>query len=438
MRTSAARLLLCLSVTAFATTTPGFAEPVLQDPALRALSEAIAQVRAKYVGTVDDQKMVADAIRGIVQGLDPYSDYLEPASYGELRQDNSGKFGGLGLEVRLDAGVVRVVSTFEDSPASRAGLKPGDLITRLNGTSVEGMTLDQAIQRARGAPDTSVALTVLSKGEAEPRVLTLKRAIIQSHSVNSSLLGSGYGYVRIGHFDQRTAESTLAALAGLHRQSGGSLKGLLIDLRDNPGGLLKSAVAVSSLFLPQDSLVVYTESAHAESRMRLRASENHFRVDGRDETELLSDLRTLPMVVLVNSGSASASEILAGALQDHHRATVVGTQTFGKGTVQVLLPLAGGAALKLTTAYYFTPNGRRIQGKGVTPDTVIDQLAIDTATGIMPAVHGKASGAMPSAACGKAADASVGAGTLGPALADDCQLQRALEFLRLLPVLAKS
>jgi carboxyl-terminal processing protease len=407
---------------------------------LRALSEAIDQVKSKYVGVVDDQKLVADAIRGIAQGLDPYSDYLEPEAYRELRQDNSGKFGGLGLEVRMEAGAARVVSTFEDSPAFRAGLQAGDLITRLNDTSVEGMTLDQTIQRARGEPDTSISLTVIRRGDAQPRVVTLKRAIIQSRSVKSVSLGSGYGYIRITHFNQRTADSLLSALADLNRQNVGGLKGLLVDLRDNPGGLLKSAVAVASEFLPEDSLVVYTEAANAESRMRLRSSIDQYLPKGREEMlDQLPDLKSLPLVVLVNSGSASAAEVLAGALQDQRRATVVGTQTFGKGTVQVLVPLADGAALKLTTAYYFTPNGRRIQGKGVTPDAVIDQLALEVAGALKPASQGPASSAAVPAACGAASgEASTVAAAMTSILGDDCQLQRALETLLHLPILARS
>ena len=413
-----------------------FAASAQKDPALRALAEAIEQVRAKYVGVVDEKKMVSDAIRGIVQGLDPYSDYLDPSSYSELRQDNSGRFGGLGLEVAMDGGAARVVATIENSPASRAGLQPGDLVTGIDGVSLEGFTLDQTIRRARGEPDTSVALTVLRKADAQASVITLKRAIIQSRSVTSALLGSGYGYIRISQFTQRTAESTVTELAQLYRKGGGNLKGLLIDLRDNPGGLLRSAVAVSSIFLPKDSLVVYTEAAHAESRMRLKSSEDQYQPKGRDEVlKQMPDLKTLPLVVLVNSGSASASEIMAGALQDNRRATVVGTQTFGKGSVQVLVPLEDGAALKLTTAYYFTPNGKRIQGKGVTPDTLLDQLAIDKVAGIKPAVHGTTPADTISLACGySAADVPVADAVVG----SDCQLLRAIELLRLLPVLTHS
>ncbi len=430
---------LCSYVFVFAVSNACIAgsEPVVQDPALRALSEVINQVKGKYVGPVDDQKIVGDAIRGILKGLDPFSDYLEPAAYQELRQENSGKFGGLGMEVGMEAGLVRVLSTFEDSPAFEAGIKPGDLITRLNDTSVEGLTLEQTIQRARGAPDSTIAVTVLSKEAAGPRVLTLKRAIIQSRSVKSALLASGHGYVKITHFDQRTAGSVRTALAGLHRQSRGDLQGLLIDLRDNPGGLLKSAVAVSSLFLPDDSLVVYTEARNMESRMRLRTSDKGAVTAGSDES-LNHELKDLPLVVLVNGGSASAAEILAGALKDHRRATVVGTQTFGKGSVQVLVPLADGAALKLTTALYFTPNGYRIQGKGLTPDKIIDQAAIDTVEGIKPAAHTATSTAAVGACGISAIEASAAPNAMLSAMRADCQLQRALDLLRHLPMLARS
>ena len=421
---------------------PAVADGVVQDATLRALAEAIEQVKARYAGAVDEQKLVADAIRGMVQGLDPYSDYLEPEAYLELKQDNGGRFGGLGMEVGLDAGAVRVVSTFEGSPAFQAGLRPGDLITRLNETSVEGLTLDQAIQRVRGEPDTSIALTVLRKGDIEPRVVTLKRAIIDSRSVKSALLGSGYGYIKITHFNQRTADSMLTALAEMARQNGGALKGILLDMRDNPGGLLKSAVAVASVFLPDETLVVYTESATAQSRMRLQTSEQQYLHSSRREyLKQLPDLKSVPVVVLVNSGSASAAEIVAGALQDHRRATVAGTQTFGKGSVQVLVPLADGAALKLTTAYYFTPDGRRIQGKGVTPDHVIEQPAVDAVAGVKPAAPETKAVKAGDAACATAElfDAQDAALLLAvPGNSDDCQLGRAMELLRHLPLLARN
>lgn len=421
---------------------PAAADGAAQDVTLRALAEVIEQVKARYVGSVDDQKLIADAIRGMLKGLDPYSDYLEPEAYREVKQDNSGRFGGLGMEVGLEAGAVRVISTFEDSPALSAGLRPGDLIIRLDDVGVEGLTLDQAIQRARGEPDTNIALTVLRNGD-KPRVVTVKRALIQSRSVKSALLGSGYGYIRITHFSQRTADSMLTALAEMVRQSGGGLKGVLLDLRDNPGGLLKAAVAVSSVFLPEDTLVVYTQAAAAESRMRLRTSEGQSLPASQAQyLKQPADLKNLPLVVLVNSGSASAAEIVAGALQDHRRATVAGTRTFGKGSVQVLVPLADGGALKLTTAHYFTPNGRRIQGEGVVPDEVIEQPASDRTAAVKPAaLEAKSVNVGESAVC--AMQDVLGEQDLAllmaiPGTGDDCQLGRAMELLRHLPVLARS
>jgi carboxyl-terminal processing protease len=415
---------------------PAFAEADAQDPTLRALTEAIEQVKSRYVGSVDGQKLVADAIRGMLQGLDPYSDYLDADAYRELKQDNGGRFGGLGMEVGMDAGGVRVMSAYEDAPAFQAGLRPGDRITRMNDISVAGLTLEQAIRRARGEPDTSIALTVFHPGDDAPHEVTVKRAIIQSRSVKFAVLGSGYGYAKISHFDQRTPESLLAALAQM-TQSAGTLKGVLLDLRDNPGGLLKSAVGVSSIFLPDDSLVVYTEAAAAESRMRLQTSEKLYLRNGSTEAVMqLPYLKTLPLVVLVNSGSASAAEVLAGALQDQHRATIAGTQTFGKASVQVLVPLADGAALKLTTAHYLTPAGQRIQGKGVTPDRIIEGPRSATVIAASAAVLEENGG--DAALCSTADSLRAAAATGQPGAGDDCQLVRALDLLRHMPVIARN
>ena len=440
---SVCHLALCALIINVACIAFAIADEAPQDATVRALSEVVKQIKARYVGAIDDRKLTADAIRGMIQGLDPFSDYLEPAAYRELKQENGGKFTGLGMEVQMEAGAVRVVSTFDDSPAFQAGLRPGDLITRLNETSVEGMTLNQAIQRVRGQPDTSITLTVLRQGDSEPRVLNLKCAIIQSRTVKSTVLGTGYGYIRITHFNQRTADSMLLALADMARHGDSGLKGVLLDLRDNPGGLLKSAVAVSSAFLPADTLVVYTEAAAAESRMRLQTSEDQYlRATDAEYLKHLPDLKTLPLVVLVNGGSASAAEIVAGALQDHRRATVVGTQTFGKGSVQVLLPLQDGAALKLTTAYYFTPNGQRIQGKGLIPDKIIDQPAVVTANDMKHVASQTNSEKADESKTTCAASDLLGAQdaarlTAISENADDCQLGRALDLLRHLPVLAR-
>lgn len=404
-----------------------------QSDAVRAFAEAYSQIKSRYAEPLDDKKLVANAIKGMIGGLDPFSYYLESDAHEGLRQDSAGAFGGLGMEVSMEKNAVKVISAFEDSPAWQAGLQPGDLITRFGDTSVEGLTLDQAIQQARGAPDTSVALTILRSGEAQPRVVTLKRALIQARSVRSAPIDPAYVYLQITHFNKNTAERLHASLAHAYEKTG-ALKGVVLDLRDNPGGLLRSAVAVSSLFLREDELVVYTESASQESRMRLTAKDVSG-PNGEDYSKILgSALKTVPLVVLVNGGSASASEIVAGALQSHKRATIVGARTFGKGTVQVVLPLADGTAMKLTTAYYYTPDGRRIQGTGVTPDIPVDALT----TGTIPVPAGDAQ-VINANVCDAAsgADAKINPASAVPR-GDDCQLERAVEILRRQPVLVRS
>ena len=403
------------------------ADEAAQSDAVRAFAEAYAQIKARYADSVDDKKLVANAIKGMVTGLDPYSYYLEADAYEHLRQESSGVFGGLGMEVALEKNAVKVISAFEDSPAARAGLQPGDLITRFGETSVEGLTLEQAIQQARGEPETSIALTVLRSGETQPRVLTLRRAVIHARTVRAAPIDPAYVYIQITHFSRNTAERMLATLAQAYEKTG-VLKGVVLDLRDNPGGVLRSAVAVSSVFLPEGALAVYTESASAESRMRL-TTRPVFGPDGEDYSKVLGTaLKNVPLVVLVNGGSASASEIVAGALQSHKRATVVGSRTFGKGTVQVVLPLEGGAAMKLTTAFYFTPDGRRIQGSGVVPDIAVDPIA-------SPPLSAEGKDA-PAHACGSSA-AGKQAAVVDGARDEDCQLERAVEILRRQPVLVR-
>lgn len=427
-----------LSAAAFAlwvqTAAAAPADEAAQSGAVRAFAEAYSQIQARYADTLDEKKLVANAIKGMIGGLDPFSYYLDADSYEGMRQDASGAFGGLGMEVSMEKNAVKVISAFEDSPASHAGLQAGDLITRFGDTSVEGMTLEQATHQARGAPDTSVALTVLRGGEVQPRVVTLKRAMIQARSVRTASIDSTYVYLQITHFNKNTAESMLAALAQAYEQNG-VLKGVVLDLRDNPGGVLRSAVSVSSVFLPENALVAYTESASQESRMRLTTKEVRG-PNGEDYSKILgSALKTVPLVVLVNGGSASASEIVAGALQSHKRATIVGARTFGKGTVQVVLPLNDGAAMKLTTAYYFTPDGRRIQGAGVVPDIAVDALT----AGSIPALAGDAQ-AITEKVCAQPAavqDAN-GSPASVASRSDDCQLERAVEILRKQPVPVRS
>jgi carboxyl-terminal processing protease len=312
----------------------------------------------------------------MLTGLDPHSAYLDQDAYKELQVGTQGEFGGLGIEVGMEDGFVKVVSPIDDSPASRAGLKPGDLIVKLDETAVKGMTLNDAVKRMRGKPGTQITLTVMRKGDPKPIVVTLTRAIIKIQSVKSKLLEPGYGYLRLTQFQEQSGESMARAIDGLYKQNNGALKGLVLDLRNDPGGLLNSAVAVSAAFLPKDALVVYTEGRTEDAKMRLTANpENYLRGRTRDDfiAKLPAEIKKVPLVVLVNSGSASASEIVAGALQDHKRAVIMGQRTFGKGSVQSILPLGNNTAIKLTTARYYTPNGRSIQAKGIDPDIPLEE-----------------------------------------------------------------
>jgi len=342
---------------------------------LRAFTEVFGRIKADYVEPVEDKKLITEAITGMLAGLDPHSAYLDQDAFRELQVGTQGEFGGLGIEVGMEDGFVKVVSPIDDSPASRAGIKSGDLIVKLDETSVKGMTLNDAVKRMRGKPNTQITLTIVRKGEPKPILATLTRAVIKIQSVKSKLLEPGYAYFRVTQFQEHTGETLAAAIQTLFKQNQGSMKGIVLDLRNDPGGLLNGAVAVSAAFLPQNSLVVYTDGRTEDAKMRLTASpENYVRGRVRDDylSKLPPEIKSVPMVVLVNSGSASASEIVAGALQDHKRAVIMGTQTFGKGSVQTILPLGNNTAIKLTTARYYTPNGRSIQAKGIVPDIALD------------------------------------------------------------------
>lgn len=342
---------------------------------LRAFAEVFGKIKSDYVDPVEDKKLLTEAINGMVSGLDPHSAYLDADAFKELQDSTQGAFGGLGIEVGMEDGLVKVVSPIEDTPAYKAGLKSGDLILKLDDTLVKGLTLNDAVKRMRGVPDTKIVLTVLRKGENQPLVFTLTRAIIKVQSIKSKIPEPGYGYVRITQFQERTGEDLAKALKSIHDQSNGQIKGLVLDLRNNPGGLLNAAVGVSATFLQKNDLVVYTEGRVADAKMRLTASpENYVRGGPKDDylRDMPTDIKTMPMVVLVNGGSASASEIVSGALQDHKRAIIMGSQTFGKGSVQTILPMNNGAGIKLTTARYFTPNGRSIQAKGIVPDIILE------------------------------------------------------------------
>ncbi|HET7158755.1 MAG TPA: S41 family peptidase, partial [Burkholderiales bacterium] len=298
----------------------------------------------------------------------------------ELQVGTQGEFGGLGIEVGMEDGFVKVVSPIDDSPAARAGVKAGDLIVKLDDSSVKGMTLSDAVKRMRGKPNTNITLTIVRKGEAKPVVVTLQRAVIKIQSVKSKLIEPGYAYFRVSQFQEQTGESLARAIETLFKQNEGPMKGVVLDLRNDPGGLLNGAVAVSAAFLPQNALVVYTDGRTEDARMKLNASPEHY-LRGRLKDDYLKrlppEVKSVPMVVLVNGGSASASEIVAGALQDHHRAVVMGQQTFGKGSVQTILPLGNSTAIKLTTARYYTPGGRSIQAKGITPDIPLEDAVSD-------------------------------------------------------------
>lgn len=342
---------------------------------LRAFADVFNAIKQGYVEPVEDKKLITDSISGMLSGLDPHSAYLDAEAFKDLQVGTQGEFGGLGIEVGMEDGFVKVVSPIEDTPAFRAGVKTGDLIVKLDDTPVKGMSLNDAVKRMRGKPKTDITLTIMRKGENRPIVLTLTREVIKVQSVKSKLAEPGYGYVRVAQFQENTAASLVQHLDKLTK--GGDLKGMVLDLRNDPGGLLHGAVGVAAAFLPANSLVVSTDGRTEDAKREYRAVPEDYLRGTRDDflRHIPASVRELPMVVLVNGGSASASEIVAGALQDHKRAVVMGTQTFGKGSVQTILPLNNSTAIKLTTARYYTPRGRSIQAKGIEPDIVVEEAA---------------------------------------------------------------
>ncbi len=345
---------------------------------LRAFSEVFGRIKSDYVEPVSDKKLITDAIAGMLNGLDPHSAYLDADAFKELQVGTHGEFGGLGIEVGMEDGVVKVISPIEDTPADHAGIKSGDFIIKLDDTLIKGMALNEAVKRMRGKPGSKIVLTIIRKDEPKPLEITLVRAVIKVQSVKSKLMESGYGFVRITQFQEATGENLATALQNLVKQNQGPLKGLVLDLRNDPGGLLTGAVAVSAAFLPKDALVVYTEGRTEEAKMRLTANPENY-LHGSGESDYLKavpdSFKSIPLVVLVNAGSASASEIVAGALQDHKRAVIMGVQTFGKASVQTVLPLGNNTGIKLTTARYYTPGGRSIQAKGIVPDILVEDPA---------------------------------------------------------------
>ena len=340
---------------------------------LRSFSEVFGAIKQNYVEPVEDKKLISEAINGMLAGLDPHSAYLDAEAYKELQVGTQGKFGGLGIEVGMEDGLVKVISPIEDTPAYRAGVKPGDLIVKLDDAQVKGMTLNDAVKKMRGKPNTQITLTIVRKGEPQPLVITLTRAEIQVQSVKSKIIEPGYAWVRVSQFQEKSADDLARQITNLFKQ--GPVKGLVLDLRNDPGGLLYGAVAISSAFLQPKALVVSTDGRVADSRKKFYATNEDYLRGARDDMmkNLPPAVKSVPMVVLVNGGSASASEIVAGALQDHKRATVIGTQTFGKGSVQTIMQLGNNTAIKLTTARYYTPSGRSIQAKGITPDLIVEE-----------------------------------------------------------------
>ncbi len=338
---------------------------------LRAFSEVFGRIKSDYVETVTDKKLIREAINGMVNGLDPHSTYLDEDAFRDLQVSTKGEFGGLGIEVGVEDGFVRVIAPIEDTPAFRAGIQAGDLIYKINETFTKGLALTKAVGMMRGEPGSKVTLSVVRKGVDQPLTFTLQREQIKPKSVVHKMVEPGYAFLRVRQFQERTGEEVVKALQVIAKEP--DLKGLVLDLRGDPGGLLNAAVGVSAAFLPKDSLIVYTDGRTPESKMRLTASREHYARGREDYVKNVPDsLSPLPMVVLVDGGSASAAEIVAGALQDHKRAYVMGTQTFGKGSVQTIVPLGNSTGIKLTTARYYTPKGRSIQAKGIEPDQIID------------------------------------------------------------------
>ena len=365
-----AGLLISLGITAVAQRENRQPLPLVE---LRQFSDVFGAIKANYVEPVEDKRLITEAISGMLAGLDPHSAYLDADAFKELQVGTQGQFGGLGIEVGVEDGFVKVVSPIEDTPAARAGVKAGDLIIKIDEKPTKGMALGDAVKLMRGKPDTEIVLTISRKGEARPIIIKIVRAVIRVQSVKSKLIEPGIGYLRITQFQEHTVENLVKHVNRMYQD--GALKGLVLDLRNDPGGLLHGAVGVSAAFLPARTLVTSTDGRTEDAKRQYLASPQDYLRGTREDVLLgLPDaIKNVPMAVLVNGGSASASEIVAGALQDHKRAAVIGTQTFGKGSVQSILPLTNNTAIKLTTARYFTPNGRSIQAKGITPDFLVEE-----------------------------------------------------------------
>lgn len=402
------------SQTAFGSSDEEQNPPQIPVEELRLFAEVFDRIKSAYVEPVTDKQLLEDAIRGMLGGLDPHSSYLDAKAYEGLQIHTTGRFGGLGIEVGLQDGFIRVIAPIDDTPAQRAGIQAGDLITKIDDQSTQGFTLSDAVDLMRGPVGTPVNLTIVREGLEKPFEVSLERASINVTSVRQRLLETGYGMIRISQFQNNTAEQLLDSITTL--QELGDLKGIVLDLRNNPGGVLQAAVKVSDAFL-SEGLIVYTEGRLPNSELRFNATQE-------------TPAGDIPLVVLINAGSASASEIVAGALQDHSRAVIMGTDSFGKGSVQTILPVSSGRGVKLTTARYFTPNGRSIQAEGIRPDVVVEDARLtrlDSEAGQIRErdLSGHLSGSTPAAE--ESAD-----GRLGQR---DYQLYEALNLLKALNIL---
>jgi carboxyl-terminal processing protease len=414
---------------------------------IRQFTDVFAAVKANYVEPVEDKRLMQEAISGMLSGLDPHSAFLDGDAFKDLQAGTQGEFGGLGIEVGAEEGAVRVIAPIDDTPASRAGIKGGDLIIKIDDKFTRGLQLNDAVKLMRGKPRTPVVLTVVRKGEVKPLEFKMVRDVIRVQSVKSKFIEPGYAFVRISQFQERTVDDLARHLADLTKQ--GPMKGLVLDLRNDPGGLLHSAIGVSAAFLPQKALVVSTDGRNEDAKRRFLAAPQDYQRGRGDDVlaKLPREMKSVPMVVLVNGNSASASEIVAGALQDHNRATVLGTQTFGKGSVQTIIPIRldgdSPAAIKLTTARYYTPSGRSIQAKGIEPNLAVEDTPEGNFAGLnireadlVRHLEDKGDPAKPAAApgtqSGPAATSSQKRYELGSA--EDFQLQQAMNFLKGKPV----
>lgn len=395
---------------------------------LRIFAEIFGRIKSSYVEPIDDKELLENAIRGMVSALDPHSSYLSADEYSDLQVGTKGEFGGLGIEVGMEDGFIKVIAPIDDTPAKRAGVKAGDSIIRLDETPIKGMTLNEAVKLMRGKPGTKIQLTIIREGQTNPITIDVVRDVIKVTSIRSRLYDGLYGYIRISQFQSRTMKDMEKALAKLNKEAGGELHGLIIDLRNNPGGILNAAVAVSDAFL-DEGLIVYTEGRIDDSALRFEATRGDL-VDGA------------PIVVLVNEGSASASEIVSGALQDHHRAVIMGRQTFGKGSVQTIIPINQQTAVKITTARYYTPSGRSIQAEGIKPDIELLDLELSKKEkkSIKPIKEADLSGHLENGEgeTDTPSDADQEEATADALAIDDYQLNEALNLLKGMAILSKT